>query len=215
LTDAHHRVRRPALDLFVDANSPHPAEKFGCTICHSGQGSATDFKQATHTPNDPEQKRVDHEVRLVRQSLLGFSDASKQLSESGCLQCHHQVTDTIRYGNKEEARSCSRATTWCEYGCFGCHEISGVKGGRWVGPDMRLEDGIPLEEKPAFDRARRRPIRRARRARCQGRPEPVSPRREDQRPLAGQVDQSPRGFRPDTHAALLRSEYEQRALPRG
>src|SRR5262249_14155292 len=24
----------PRLDLFVDANSPHPAEKFGCTSCH-------------------------------------------------------------------------------------------------------------------------------------------------------------------------------------
>ena len=31
----------PRLDLFVDSNSPHPMEKFGCTICHAGQGSST------------------------------------------------------------------------------------------------------------------------------------------------------------------------------
>ena len=31
----------PRLDLFVDSNSPHSMEKFGCTTCHAGQGSAT------------------------------------------------------------------------------------------------------------------------------------------------------------------------------
>src|SRR5262249_7737503 len=39
----------PRMDLFVDSNSPHPMEKFGCTICHSGQGSATEFVLAAHT----------------------------------------------------------------------------------------------------------------------------------------------------------------------
>ncbi len=28
----------PRLDLFVDSNSPHSSEQFGCTICHGGQG---------------------------------------------------------------------------------------------------------------------------------------------------------------------------------
>ncbi|MCA9180359.1 MAG: hypothetical protein KDA51_02880, partial [Planctomycetales bacterium] len=26
-----------------------------CTVCHEGQGSATAFKYASHTPNSPEQ----------------------------------------------------------------------------------------------------------------------------------------------------------------
>src|SRR5207244_2239306 len=38
----------PRLDLFVDSNSPHPMQSFGCTICHNGQGSATDFELASH-----------------------------------------------------------------------------------------------------------------------------------------------------------------------
>src|SRR6185437_1403770 len=50
----------PRLDLFVDANSPHSMEKFGCTICHQGQGSATDFLQSAHTPADARQEEEWH-----------------------------------------------------------------------------------------------------------------------------------------------------------
>ena len=46
----------PRLDLFVDSNSPHPMEKFGCTVCHAGQGSATDFQLSAHTPADARQQ---------------------------------------------------------------------------------------------------------------------------------------------------------------
>src|SRR5262249_8754363 len=38
----------PRLDLFVGSNSPHPVEKFGCTICHSGQGGSATFNFAYH-----------------------------------------------------------------------------------------------------------------------------------------------------------------------
>jgi hypothetical protein len=42
----------PRLELFVGEKSPHPAARFGCTVCHEGQGSATDFTWAAHAPND-------------------------------------------------------------------------------------------------------------------------------------------------------------------
>ena len=42
-----------------------------------------------------------------------------------------------------------------ELGCFGCHEISGVKSGRWVGPDMRLEPEPPLETLSPAERAKK------------------------------------------------------------
>ena len=32
---------------------PHKLGDVGCTICHEGQGSGTEFKWASHTPNDP------------------------------------------------------------------------------------------------------------------------------------------------------------------
>src|SRR5262249_22124179 len=34
----------------------HPPEKFGCTICHAGQGIATDFVGAGHQPKDEAQR---------------------------------------------------------------------------------------------------------------------------------------------------------------
>jgi cytochrome c2 len=39
-------------------------------------------------------------------------------------------------------------------GCFGCHEIAGVKGGRWIGPDLRLEPSPPLDAYTPAERAR-------------------------------------------------------------
>jgi len=43
----------PNTDLFCTASSPHPVAKFGCTICHDGQGSGTSFGNAEHTPDNP------------------------------------------------------------------------------------------------------------------------------------------------------------------
>src|SRR5205085_11826883 len=59
LTDAqvNELCVHPRLHLFVGADSPHPAEKFGCTSCHSGQGSSTSFVLASHTPNNSKEKK--------------------------------------------------------------------------------------------------------------------------------------------------------------
>ena len=60
--------------------------------------------------------------------------------ESSCLKCHHEVTDLVREGSKEEAPKLLRGFNLVrENGCFGCHEIAGIKSGREVGPDLRLE----------------------------------------------------------------------------
>jgi len=40
----------PRLDLFVAADSPHPIEKFGCSVCHAGWDRGTKFIHAAHTP---------------------------------------------------------------------------------------------------------------------------------------------------------------------
>jgi cbb3-type cytochrome oxidase cytochrome c subunit/nitrate reductase cytochrome c-type subunit len=131
----------PRLDLFVDANSPHPMEKFGCTICHQGQGSATDFVNAAHTPADAEQEEEWHkEYGWAHSHFWDFPMLSSRFTESSCLKCHHEVTDLIRYGSKTEAPKLLRGYELVrEYGCFGCHEIAGIKSGREVGPDLRLE----------------------------------------------------------------------------
>src|SRR5208282_4699299 len=94
----------PRLDLFVDANSPHSAEKFGCTVCHAGQGSATDFQLASHVPNDAAQKeRREKEHGWHSSHFWDYPMLQKRFVESSCLKCHHDLADLIRHGNKEEA----------------------------------------------------------------------------------------------------------------
>ncbi len=51
----HPYATHPSPDLYLTATSPHSLSKFGCTICHDGNGSGTSFQNAEHGPNDPRQ----------------------------------------------------------------------------------------------------------------------------------------------------------------
>src|SRR5579864_3291045 len=137
----------PRLDLFVDENSPHPSEKFGCTICHAGQGSATAFFEASHSPNNSTSMERWEEVYGWKSNhFWDYPMLSHRFVESSCLKCHHQVTDLVREGVRQEAPKLLKGYNLVrELGCFGCHEISGLKSGRRIGPDMRLEPDPPLE----------------------------------------------------------------------
>ena len=67
----------PRLDLFLGSLSPHPMGKFGCTICHQGQGSATSFEWASHTPEFAGAGRgMGPRIWLVSQPSLDFPDVS-------------------------------------------------------------------------------------------------------------------------------------------
>ena len=146
----------PRLDLFVDANSPHPAEKFGCTICHSGQGSATGFFDASHSPNNAQvheewaEKYQWHSNHFWDMPML-----PNRFVESSCLKCHHEVTDLIHDGSKVEAPKLVKGYNLIrDLGCFGCHEIAGMKSGREIGPDLRLEPDPSLDALSPTDRAK-------------------------------------------------------------
>jgi mono/diheme cytochrome c family protein len=149
----------PRLDLFVGENSAHPRQKVGCTACHGGQGSATDFTLASHTPTDVAQKeRWTHELDWQHIHDWEYPMQPRRFLESGCLKCHHEVTGLIREGNKVEAPKLYEGYRLIEKaGCFGCHEIAGIKTinntPRWVGPDLRLEPNPPLEARSPADRA--------------------------------------------------------------
>ncbi len=180
----------PRLDLFVDANSAHPMEKFGCTACHNGQGSATDFVLAVHTPADAAQEEEWHkEYGWSHSHFWDFPMLSSRFIESSCLKCHHEVTDLIRHGSKDEAPKLLRGYELVrENGCFGCHEISGIKAGREVGPDLRLEPQ-PALDVPDAGRAGQGQVRPAQPARpvSQGRSQPAPHRREDEPGLGAQM----------------------------
>ncbi len=139
----------PRLELFVDGNSPHPVEKFGCTPCHSGQGSATDFQNASHTPNNAVQRKQwadEHDWELTHGGDWEYPMLANRFIESSCVKCHHEITDLVTHGSKEEAPKLLRGYNLVrESGCFGCHEIAGIKSGISIGPDLRLEPSVPLD----------------------------------------------------------------------
>lgn len=160
LTEARIRqfTAHPRLDLFVTATSKHPAEKFGCTACHQGQGSSTSFQWASHTPNDSitEHKWTnEHGWSHIHSGDWEFPMLPQRFIESSCLKCHHQVTDLIAADNRNEAPKVLRGYNLIkEVGCFGCHEIAGRKGGRSIGPDLRLESTPPLDDLTATERSK-------------------------------------------------------------
>lgn len=142
-TPQPHAVH-PRLDLFVGASSPHPKSAFGCTVCHDGQGSATDFRWASHSPNTPAQRqqwRQEHDWQT--NPHWQFPMLPHRFMESSCLKCHHDVVDlepSDRFPDPPAAKLLVGYETIRRSGCFGCHSIDGFDiEGRPIGPDMRLE----------------------------------------------------------------------------
>ena len=140
----HPYASHPRLDLFLGSLSPHPVDKFGCSICHQGQGSETSFKWATHTPNDLIQaKQWTQEHEWFRNENWTWPMFPKRFVESGCLKCHHDVVDlepSAKYPDPPAPKLIAGYETIRRYGCFGCHEINGFAGAdKRIGPDLRLE----------------------------------------------------------------------------
>jgi len=98
---------------FKDAPQPYTAhpdadrhsfEKFGCTVCHAGQGMATTLQDA-HGPVDNWYKAIFHQ----------------DFMENSCSRCHGKFIQT-------QAPVFSRGRlTFNEDGCRGCHVIKGTK----------------------------------------------------------------------------------------
>ncbi len=136
----------PRLDLFVGPNSPHKKGDMGCTICHDGQGSATEFKWASHTPNTPQQA-----IAWSRDPNLGWFDnhhwifpmTPERFIESNCLKCHHEVVElepSERFPEPPAPKLVHGYQLVREFGCYGCHEINGFDGPtKRTGPDLRTE----------------------------------------------------------------------------
>ena len=47
----------PNLKLYVDPQSKHPIESFGCTACHGGRDRGTSFVNTAHTPDNEKQAK--------------------------------------------------------------------------------------------------------------------------------------------------------------
>ncbi len=93
---------------------PHIPSKFGCTICHGGQGLATE-KDAAHG-----------DVSFWQTPLL-----SKDYIRASCGRCHKE-------GNVPGVPELTEGRRLFEtQGCRGCHKLNGVGGS--IGPDLTEE----------------------------------------------------------------------------
>jgi cytochrome c2/cbb3-type cytochrome oxidase cytochrome c subunit len=138
----------PNTELYCTASSPHPVAKFGCTICHDGQGSGTSFGNAEHTPNDPQISHEWHgEYGFHPNHFWEYPMQPSRFAESTCIKCHHSVTELGV--NPKFGASAPKVFQGYQliqkYGCYGCHEMYGFDGGVSIGPDMRLEPQTEAE----------------------------------------------------------------------
>ena len=140
----HPYSSHPRLDLFMGSLSPHKMMEVGCTICHEGQGSATSFQWASHTPNSP------HEMDKWEKDHGWFSNhhwifpmRPERFLESACLKCHFEITElepSERFPDPPAPKLMAGYDVIRQFGCFGCHEINGFDGPtRRRGPDIRVE----------------------------------------------------------------------------
>lgn len=92
-------------------HAQHPVEKFGCTICHQGQGLAT-TRDAAHG----HVKHWEHPMLPMK------------YIEASCAKCHHpsDVPGAPRLARGRELFE--------ELGCIGCHKLHGA--GAAIGPEL-------------------------------------------------------------------------------
>ncbi|MAT69455.1 MAG: hypothetical protein CMJ58_08000 [Planctomycetaceae bacterium] len=146
----HPYTAHPRLDLYLTDLSPHPQKDFGCTICHDGQGSGTEFKWVSHTPNNwnEQEEWIDKHGWFDNHHWI-FPMKPARFAESNCLKCHHDKGGLEPSEKFPEPPAPKLVEGWKlveDYGCYGCHEVNGYNGpDQRIGPDVRLE--------PAFHEA--------------------------------------------------------------
>jgi mono/diheme cytochrome c family protein len=94
--------------------APHTPARFGCTICHGGQGLATD------------QQNAHGDVAFWKEPLL-----PKDYIRGSCGRCHKEG-DVPGVPELAEGRRLFET-----HGCRGCHKLNGIGGS--VGPDLTEE----------------------------------------------------------------------------
>ncbi len=122
----------PRPELFLAADSPHPLEEIGCTVCHGGSGHSASFVTAAHTPRDKKQaeawekKYHWHPMKHWSEKMLPLNHA-----EASCAKCHAGQAEMPEAPKLSQGRKLAET-----FGCFACHKVDGFE--RWkVGPNLK------------------------------------------------------------------------------
>lgn len=127
-TTCHLAVEDPSYGGFPQPlayhpnHDQHPFDKFGCTICHEGQGRAT-TREAAHG-------HVPHWERPM---------LPMKYIESACAKCH-LPEDVPNAPQVARGRA-----VFEELGCIGCHKLHGVGG--MLGPEL---DNVGTRRSPEW-----------------------------------------------------------------
>lgn len=105
----------------------HPVEKYGCTICHHGQGAATNFQEAKASD-----VHWDYPLLPVR------------LTEASCGACHSADLPPMA---RQAPRLALGRQLFLNRGCQSCHKLNGVGG--QLGPaldgeGMKIKHQMPM-----------------------------------------------------------------------
>ncbi len=116
---------------FVDAPQPytthpdadkHSFERFGCTVCHGGQGLATSVEDA-HGPTEDWYKAI----------------SSDNFLENSCSKCHGDFIE-------QEAPVLAKGRTmFKEYGCRGCHNVQGLERVKVAPPLVKIGEKVKID----------------------------------------------------------------------
>ncbi|OGL39853.1 MAG: hypothetical protein A2043_09795 [Candidatus Schekmanbacteria bacterium GWA2_38_9] len=124
--------RHPNLRLFISSKSPHPLAKFGCTICHEGQGPADSFTDASHTPSgETKKKQWKERFGWKRLEHWEYPQLSLTYIEASCYKCHEREEELIDAPYLNLGRSLFE-----KRGCYGCHNVKGFEKKRKIGPPL-------------------------------------------------------------------------------
>lgn len=102
----------------------HPLSQYGCTVCHGGQGFATDMEAAHGFSEHWEEPLLGKQV-----SDLYLIKDKKAMMQMNCNTCHRYDRETAGADYINQAKQLLQAKN-----CRACHTING-RGGV-IGPDL-------------------------------------------------------------------------------
>ncbi|MBI2875248.1 MAG: c-type cytochrome [Candidatus Tectomicrobia bacterium] len=105
----------------------HPPERFGCVVCHGGNGGAS-RRKAAHSDLRypvPPVNLLDDPQRNVRHFLRGAE------AQGSCFKCHNNVWDELT-----DAPVLSTGARFFLNNCSGCHQGSGLESWRKLAPPL-------------------------------------------------------------------------------